>query len=178
MAIEHLHQNNTIYRDLKPENVLVASDGHIKLADFGLSRELEENQLAKSFVGSPPYLAPEVLRGEAHDKTMDWYGLGTLLYECLTSVPPHYSRDDEERYENIKNAPVALGGRFTPACSDLLAQLLHKDPSKRLGATSGLEELKAHPWFAEIDWQGVQNKWLCPKVYKHKQLSDKRQMAD
>jgi len=129
-------------------------------------------------VGSPPYLAPEVLRDEAHGKTIDWYGLGTLLYECLTSVPPHYSRNDEERYENIKNAPIALGGRFTPECADLLAQLLHKDPSSRLGATSGLEEIKAHPWFAEVDWEGVSNKWLCPRVYKHKQLSERRNMTD
>ena len=119
---------------MKPENVLVASDGHIKLADFGLSRKLDQNELAKSYVGSPPYLTPEVLRDEAHGRSIDWYGLGTLLYECLTSVPPFFSRNAEERIENIKNAPLVLGNRFSSACTDLLTKLLQKDPNKRLGA--------------------------------------------
>ena len=171
LALEFLHKNKMIYRDLKPDNVLVCSDGHIKLTDFGLSKEIDGIDSTNSFVGSHAYLAPEVLQRTSHGKSIDWYGLGALLYELLTSVPPHYCTDEQELYQKIKSEPIEIKkNTFSPACEDLLSQLLRKNPQERLGAIHGLTELQAHPWFSGIDWSDVEKKWLRPKTYKPKQL--------
>lgn len=177
MALEYLHKNKMIYRDLKPDNVLVCSDGHIKLTDFGLSKEIDGIDYTNSFVGSHAYLAPEVLQRSSHGKSLDWYGLGALLYELLTSVPPHYCPDEQELYQKIKTEPIEIKkNMFTPACEDLLSQLLRKNPQERLGARHGLSELQAHPWFSSINWHDAEKKWLRPKTYKQKHLQ--QQSAD
>ena len=94
LAIEFLHANGIIYRDMKPENVLVNSDGHLKLTDFGLSKEIKEEYYnSNSFCGSHAYLAPEMLENKPHGKSIDWYGVGTILYEFLIGVPPYFTAD-------------------------------------------------------------------------------------
>jgi serum/glucocorticoid-regulated kinase 2 len=100
LALEYLHDNNIVYRDLKPENILIDIEGHIKLADFGLSKEIKNN-VSYSFCGSPEYMTPEMLKGEPHDFRLDIYCLGTLLYEMLVGLPPHYSRCVGEMYVRI-----------------------------------------------------------------------------
>ena len=103
LAIEHLHKNGIIYRDLKPENIVLDAQGHIKLTDFGLSKEnINDDYLSTSFIGSHAYLAPEVLREQPHGKSIDWYGLGALLYEFLVGVPPYIATDLETLYNNIR----------------------------------------------------------------------------
>ena len=94
LAVEHLHSLNILYRDMKPENVLVGRDGHIKLTDFGLSKEINGDVYSsRSFCGSHAYLAPEMLANKAHGKSIDWYGVGAVLYEFLVGVPPYFSPD-------------------------------------------------------------------------------------
>ena len=92
LAIEFLHRNNVIYRDLKPENILLDKHGHIKLTDFGLSKQIVKDfERSNSFCGSHAYMTPEMLEKKPHGKSIDWYGVGAILYEFLVSIPPYYN---------------------------------------------------------------------------------------
>lgn len=102
LAIEYLHLNNIVFRDLKPDNVVFDDDGHALLTDFGLSKEgLGGTQQSQSFCGSVAYLAPEMLKRQGHTKSIDWYLLGVLLYEMIVGVPPYFSTDRQKLFENI-----------------------------------------------------------------------------
>ena len=107
LAIEDLHRRNIIYRDLKPDNVVLDQEGHAMLTDFGLSKQgVSDNYMAKSFCGSIAYLAPEMLKKQGHGKAIDWYLLGVLLYEMLTGAPPYYCNSREQLFYNIVHAPL------------------------------------------------------------------------
>lgn len=94
LALEELHKRDIIFRDLKPENVVIDQDGHVCLTDFGLSKEgVLDNLGAKSFCGSVAYLAPEMLKRTGHGKSVDWYLLGVLLYEMLHGVPAYFTHN-------------------------------------------------------------------------------------
>jgi len=97
LALGHLHSKNIIYRDLKPENVLVAEDGYLALIDFGISKRLVEEEVAHSYCGTPEYLAPEMVLRTGHSYSLDWWGLGTLAYELLAGFPPFFSGDNREK---------------------------------------------------------------------------------
>ena len=88
---------------LKPENVLIGADGYIKITDFGLSKEnIADNSSAKSFCGTPEYLAPEIVEGQGHGQAVDWWSLGNILYEMLTGMPPFYNKDRQKLFNTIK----------------------------------------------------------------------------
>jgi serine/threonine protein kinase len=157
-----LHEQNIIYRDLKPDNVLIGGDGHVMLTDFGLSREnvKRSEHGAKSFCGSYAYLAPEMIKKKGHGKTVDWYLLGVVLYELLTGLPPYYVDDKEELFENILKSEFKIDTvkyKISEDCDDLLRKLLEKDPIKRLGHNGALE-IKSHRFFKETDWEKVLKK--------------------
>lgn len=125
LALEALHAENIIYRDLKPDNVLMDEDGHVLLTDFGLSREnVRRGEFgAKSFCGSYAYLAPEMVKKKGHGKAVDWYLLGVIFYEMLTGLPPYYSNSKDQLFQNILHKEFFIDrSRFdlSEECIDLL----------------------------------------------------------
>lgn len=108
LAFEALHKNMIVFRDLKPDNVVLDSEGHCRLTDFGLSKEGIYNNTTDSFCGSVAYLAPEILSKQGHSRTVDWYLLGLLLYELIVGLPPYYNAKKEILFENIKRYDDAI----------------------------------------------------------------------
>lgn len=163
LALDHLHKHNIIYRDLKPENILIDKEGHIKLTDFGLAKVLaDQDDRAHTFCGTPEYLAPEVLLQKGHGFEVDWWSFGTTLYEMLVGIPPFYSTNVQEMYDKILNAELVIPERFASVeAQDILARLLERDPKKRLGSKSS-DEIRNHPFFADINWDDLYNKRITP----------------
>ncbi|XP_028674602.2 STKc_SGK domain-containing protein isoform X1 [Erpetoichthys calabaricus] len=162
-ALGYLHSLHIVYRDLKPENILLDSRGHIVLTDFGLCKEgVDPNGTTSTFCGTPEYLAPEVLQKQAYDRTVDWWCLGSVLYEMLYGLPPFYSRNTAEMYSNILHKPLLLKPNVSNAGRALLEGLLQKDRKLRLGAKDDFQELKSHAFFSPIHWDDLMAKKITP----------------
>lgn len=158
IVFEYLHSLGIVYRDLKPENILIDIDGHIKLADFGLSKQIKGFK-TNSFWGSPEYMSPEMLKGDPHDCRLDIYWLGALLYEMTTGLPPHYSRNTNDMYLKIIESEVDFPLWLSDEPVDLMKSLLQKDPDNR---PQTIEEIKQHKWFENVEWNDYYNKLVEP----------------
>ncbi|KAD4584073.1 hypothetical protein E3N88_21674 [Mikania micrantha] len=186
LALEYLHSLLVVHRDLKPDNLLIAHDGHIKLTDFGLSKvglinstddlsgpavsgtsllgeqesqstmseSQQERRKNRSAVGTPDYLAPEILLGTGHGMSADWWSVGVILFELIVGIPPFNAEHPQMIFDNILNRNIPwpmVPEEMSPEAADLIDRLLTEDPNQRLGAR-GSTEVKQHPFFRDINW--------------------------
>jgi len=163
LALAHLHKLGIVYRDLKPENILLDCDGHIVITDFGLSKQMmvppsgdTSEATTHTFCGTPEYLAPEVLRGQGHGTPVDWWSLGTLVYEMLTGLPPFYSANTNVMYQKILSSELRFPPEMSGDCRSFLSGLLERDPSKRFDG----DDVMQHPWLSSIDWDKLLKKQI------------------
>lgn len=163
LALERLHADNIMYRDLKPENVFLDIDGHAILGDFGHTKmKMERHDLATTVCGSAEYMSPEMLAGKGYSRKVDFYSLGVLIYVLLTGHPPFQSDDKAELIEQILSCSPKIPASVSDTCRDLIRGLMQKDPDARLGSIDGFEEIKQHSWFNSIDWSKAFRRELTP----------------
>jgi serine/threonine protein kinase len=165
LALRHLHQHDIVYRDLKPENILLDANGHIALCDFGLSKaNLSKGDTTNTFCGTTEYLAPEVLLDEqGYTKMVDFWSLGVLVFEMCCGWSPFYAEDTQQMYKNIAFGKVRFPrDALSTEGRNFVKGLLNRNPNHRLGAKADADELMAHAFFADVDWDALGRKALVP----------------
>ncbi|KAM6405825.1 cGMP-dependent protein kinase 1-like [Pluvialis apricaria] len=153
-GLEYLHGRGIVYRDLKPENLMLDRRGYVKLVDFGFAKELGQGEKSYSFCGTPEYLAPEMLRHEGHDFAVDFWMLGILAFELLVGRPPFHSADPQQIYSRILDGVFSFPAFLGEAACSLISKLCRRRPGQRLGNTaSGIRGIKKHRWFGALKWR-------------------------
>uniref|UniRef100_A0A7N4P0V1 non-specific serine/threonine protein kinase n=1 Tax=Sarcophilus harrisii TaxID=9305 RepID=A0A7N4P0V1_SARHA len=164
LGLDHLHKLGIIYRDLKPENILLDEEGHIKLTDFGLSKEaIDHEKKAYSFCGTVEYMAPEVVNRQGHTHSADWWSYGVLMFEMLTGSLPFQGKDRKETMTLILKAKLGMPQFLSTEAQSLLRALFKRNPANRLGSgTDGAEEIKRHIFYSTIDWNKLFRREIKP----------------
>lgn len=164
LGLEFLHQNKIVYRDLKLDNLLMDSDGFVRIADFGLCKEgMGHGDRTSTFCGTPEFLAPEVLTDNNYTRSVDWWGLGVLIYEMLVGESPFPGDDEEEVFDSIVNDDVRYPRFLSPESVSLIQMLLQKNPEMRLGAgEEDASAIKRHKFFQGMDWSALLAKKVKP----------------
>lgn len=166
LMFEHLHTKNIIYRDLKPENLLIADDGFLKLTDFGFAKVVEGRTY--TLCGTPEYLAPEILLNKGHGKAVDWWCLGILIYEMNAGIDPFTDEDPMGIYQKILKGKIRYPKSFDESARSIVRHLVVADLSKRYGnLKNGVNDIKTHRYFKSINWQAILSKSV-PVPYKPK----------
>jgi len=161
LGMQYLHDNGVVYRDLKPENILLDGSGHILITDFGLCKENMKDNKTSTIVGTPEYVAPEILDNEAYDYAVDWWSVGILIYEMLVGETPFFSQNHSIMFNKIKSLPVFIPDYISQDAKDLIEKLLAKDPKERL---TNPQTIREHPWFSDIDFEKFMRKEVDPPI--------------
>ncbi|XP_003740516.1 cAMP-dependent protein kinase catalytic subunit PRKX [Galendromus occidentalis] len=161
LALEYLHSKNIVYRDLKPENLLLDTAGHLKVTDFGFAKQLTDRTW--TLCGTPEYLAPEIIQSKGHNKAVDWWALGILIFEMLCGHPPFYDDNPFGIYEKILAGNIDWPKHLVADARDIIKRLLVVERSKRLGSMkNGADDVKRHRWFSLVNWHHVYMKRVRP----------------
>ncbi|XP_052868484.1 G protein-coupled receptor kinase 2 [Anopheles cruzii] len=162
-GLEHLHQQGIVYRDCKPENILLDDHGHVRISDLGLAVEIPEGEMVRGRVGTVGYMAPEVIDNEKYAFSPDWFSFGCLLYEMIEGQAPFRARKEKVKREEVdrrvKEDPEKYSHKFSDEAKSLCQQLLMKTVKSRLGCRNGrhgAREVKLHPFFNSINWKRLE----------------------
>ena len=163
VCFEYLHSKNFVYRDLKPENVLVCPNGYLKLSDFGFIKHLKGGERTYTLCGTPEYLAPEIILNKGHGKAVDWYTLGMFIYEIMVGRCPFMHEDPYEIFKMIISQKIRFPKNFDKKAKSLIRHLTDHDLSKRYGnLRHGSEDVKNHRFFNEINFYSLVTQTVKP----------------
>lgn len=152
-AFAYLHKKSIMYRDLKPENLMLDAKGYVKLVDFGFAKEMVRGEKTYSFVGTPEYMPPEIIKNQGHDFAVDFWSLGILIFELLAGNPPFSSSEPQKIYAKILDGVLKYPPYLSEASKSIISKLCRPRPGQRLGNTkNGIKDVRHHRWFSSINW--------------------------
>uniref|UniRef100_A0A1A8E478 protein kinase C n=1 Tax=Nothobranchius kadleci TaxID=1051664 RepID=A0A1A8E478_NOTKA len=164
LGLQFLHEHKIVYRDLKLDNLLLDTEGYVKIADFGLCKEgMGYGDRTSTFCGTPEFLAPEVLTDTSYTRAVDWWGLGVLVYEMLVGESPFPGDDEEEVFDSIVNDEVRYPRFLSTEAIGVMRRLLRRNPERRLGSgEKDAEDVKKQPFFRGMDWEALLQRKVPP----------------
>jgi len=180
LALVYLHSLKVLYRDMKPENILIDGRGHIKMTDFGFAKVVQDRTW--TMCGTAEYIAPEMLKSSGYFHAVDWWALGILCYEMLAGFAPFHDEVTFGTFEKILRGRLEYPAHFSRRACSFIKALLCLDPTKRLGFSASMitpgEDVKMHMWFKGINWEDMMNKQCCPPYIPNLKSLDDTSMYD